>query len=101
VPSKPNPTLLVLKEIRDELRAHRQILHEHSALFVEHGEKLSALARRQTESEIRLSTEIVAVVKAVNQVHDVIRERLDDRARIQRIEGRLDALEQRIPPAAE
>ncbi len=59
------------------------------------GGKVDALTRRQTESEVRLATELVAVSQAVHGVRDLLRERLDDRQRVDDHERRLAALERR------
>lgn len=42
---RPSPTLLVLREIRDELRAHTR--------------RLDALVQRQAQTEVGLATELV------------------------------------------
>lgn len=72
MPKKADPTLTVLREIRDELREHRRILGEHRDLLADHGQKLGALERRHVESEVRLATELVAVASAVQQVRDLL-----------------------------
>ena len=56
---------------------------------------VAALARRQVESEVRLATEIVEVARAVNGVRDLLRERLDDRGRVDDHERRIETLERR------
>jgi hypothetical protein len=82
---KMSSPLEVLTEIRDELK--------------DHGRRLGALERRQSESEIRLATELVNVARAVTEVRDRLRERLDDRDRIDALERRIAAVEHRLPSA--
>lgn len=92
-------TLEVLKEIRDELRGtkaevrqtNERLDHLESSL----GGRLDRLERRQSESEIRLATELVAVVGAVNQVRDLLAARLDFQDKVNDHERRLRALEER------
>ena len=57
VATKPSATRQVLREIRDELR--------------QTNERLSGVERRQTETETRLATELVAVARLVGEVRDV------------------------------
>lgn len=87
----------ILGEIRDELREHRDLLREHSAILREHGDilrehgdilrehgdRLDRLERRQVETEIRLTTELTAVVGAIHELRDAI---LEDRALRQRVD---------------
>lgn len=103
---KISPTLKVLMEIRDELKEHRAILREHGERLKEHGEllkdhsgRLGAIETRQVESEVRLATELVGVARAVNEVRDLLRERLDDRDRIDSLEHRVSRLEAHAQPA--
>ena len=95
---KPSPTLKVLMEIRDELKEHRGILREHGEILRDHGEHLESLEKRQVESEIRLATELVGVARAVTEVRDLLRDRLDDRDRIDDLEQRVSTLERRPAP---
>ena len=103
-----NLTLQVLKQIRDEIVATRSDLGARidgtnqridgtngGLLALE--SKVDALAHRQTESELRLATEVVAVARAVEGVRELLRERLDDRDRIDDHERRLAALERGAP----
>lgn len=108
MPTTENLTLQVLKQIRDEIVATRSDLagridgtnHRIDATnlgLVAVESKVDALAHRQTESELRLATEVVAVARAVEGVRDLLRERLDDRDRIDDHERRLAALERGAP----
>jgi chromosome segregation ATPase len=56
-------------------------------------QRLDRMEKRQIESEMRLSTELTAVVGAVNGVRDLLRERLDERDRLDDHERRLRVLE--------
>jgi hypothetical protein len=83
-----NPTDLtieILKGIRDEV----------STLRHDTNERLERLERRQTETEVRLSTELVAVVGAVREVRDVLRDDRGLRERVDDHERRLVAVEAR------
>ena len=61
----------------------------------ETNDRLDRLEHRQTESEMRITTELVAVAGAVREVRDVLRDHRADRARIDRLEQRVDVLEKR------
>lgn len=82
VATKPSATLQVLREIRDELKQTNV--------------RLGAVERRQTETETRLVSELVAVAKLVSEVRDVLRDRLDVRDRVEEHEKRIAALEHRL-----
>jgi len=88
VAKKVSPTLLVLREIRDQLKETNTRLDA-----VERG--LDAVERRQTDTETRLASELVAVAKAVGEVRDVLRDRLEVRDRVEDHERRIAALEHR------
>lgn len=83
-------TVKILSEIRDEIRGTRADLN---ARIEETNQKVDLLARRQTETEVRLATEIVALAGAVDRTNKLLRERLDDRDRIDDIDRRVTALE--------
>lgn len=59
------------------------------------GERLDAYGRRQTESELRLSTEVLALADVTRQVRDLLATRLDDHDAVVDHERRLAALEER------
>lgn len=94
VPAGVSPMLRVRQEIRDELRTHREILAEHT-------ERFDRMERRQTESELRIATELVGVANVLRDVKGLLETRLDVRDRVVVLERRLDDLERRVPPAAE
>ena len=82
-------TIEILKSIRDEIRGTNERLERLEA-------RSEALERRQVESEIRLATEIVAVVGAVNHVSEVLKEDRQVRATVRNHEKRISALEKRV-----
>ena len=80
MPKRPSPTLQVLREIRDQLRDTNARLDQTNARLDGTNQRLErpeggveALQRRQSESEVRLATELVAVAKAVQEVRDLLR----------------------------
>ncbi|MBI2894011.1 MAG: hypothetical protein HYY06_10700 [Deltaproteobacteria bacterium] len=107
MPAKVGPTLRVLMEIRGELREIREEAKGTNARLTSTNARLEAveqglevLSRRQTETEIRLASELVAVVKSVGEVTkavsglgDLLRARLDDRERVDDHERRITELE--------
>ena len=88
---KPDATLVVLREIRDELKAANARLES-----VE--QRVLGLDRRQLETETRLASELIGVAKAVGEVRDLLRDRLDVRDRVEDHERRIAALEHRDTP---
>lgn len=101
-------TVEILKGIRDEVRGVREDLtaevrrvredlgarlDETNARIDETNSHLVRLERRQTESEMRVATQLVAVVGAVNEVRDALREELGVRKQVDDHERRLRALE--------
>jgi thiamine biosynthesis lipoprotein ApbE len=104
-------TTQVLIEIRDEVRKTNQRLDatvdrldatvERLDATVERADginsRLDRLERRQVESEVRISTELVAVVGAVREMRDAF---LEDRrltAQVSDHERRIQVLESRDP----
>jgi len=63
--------------------------------FDETNDRLGRLERRQTESDVRQSTELMAVVGAVREVRDLLGEDLGLRARVDDHERRIAAVEAR------
>lgn len=97
-------TVKLLEQIRDEIRTTRTDLAARldgtnarvdglSERLDGTNGRLDGLERRRTESELRVATELVALSGAVRDVKDLLRERLDDRDRIDDHEKRLQALE--------
>jgi len=88
-------TIEILKGIRDEQRLMREEQRLTRAEAHETNERLGRLERRQVETEVRLSTEIVGLVGAVHEVRDALREDRDLRARVDDHERRLAVVESR------
>lgn len=72
--------LHVLREIRDELKGTNQRLDRVEARVSGVEDSVSSLALRQTETEVRLATELVAVARAVTEVRDLLPSRLSGSA---------------------
>jgi hypothetical protein len=100
-------TTKVLIEIRDDARATQAAVKETNVRLDKMREEISAelgatnsrldrLEARQVATETRLATELVAVVAAIHEVRDVIREDRADRKRLDRLERRVGALEKKI-----
>lgn len=92
-------SLEVLREIRDEIRQTNERLDATNGRLDSQTDRLDsrldALERRQSETEIRLPAELVAVVGAVRELKDAV---LEDRALRQQVadhESRARALETR------
>jgi hypothetical protein len=99
-------TIEVLKGIRDEVRGVRDDLGGQlqglrgevrvlSSRIDETNVHVERIERRQVESEVRIATQLVAVVGAVNEVRDVLREELAVRRLVDDHERRLRAIETR------
>ena len=96
-------TTKVLIEIRDEIKATRRSRHEIKATRDDLRDEIRAtntrldgvasrldvVARRQTESEVRVATELVGVRDAVDRVVDLLR---TDRS----LRGDVDDLKERV-----
>jgi hypothetical protein len=89
MPKRPSPTLQVLREIRDEIKQTNEQLGRVEG-------KVEARERRQSESEVRLASELVAGAKAVQEVRDLLRDNLAVQHRVEDHERRLAALERRV-----
>lgn len=90
-------TVEILKQIRDEVRQTNGRLDQTNAsldhLRTEMGERFERAEKRQTDTEVRLATEIVAVVGAVNLAREAIIEDRQLRRQVADHEARLDSLE--------
>jgi uncharacterized coiled-coil DUF342 family protein len=91
---KVSNTLRALHEIRDEVKELRGEVKE---LRDDVNDRVGSLEQRQTETEIRLSTELGAVTRTLVEVRDLLRDRLDDRHRVDEHERRIQALERALP----
>ena len=67
MPRKESPTLTLLREIRDELKGTNVRLDRVES-------RVETLGKRQTETEVRLASELVAVARAVGEVRDLLRD---------------------------
>ena len=88
MPRKESASLKVLRDIRDELKGTNVRLDRVES-------RVAAVENRQTETEVRLATEIVAVVRAVGDVRDLLRDGLAIRAQVDDHERQLSVLEKR------
>jgi len=99
-------TTEILVEIRNEIRTLRgdlsgridqtnARLDQTNSRLDQTNARLERLERRQTESEVRISTELVAVVGAVNHLCDAILEDRELRNQVVDHERRITALESR------
>ena len=74
--AKKDLTTEILIQIRDELKSTREQLSsridETNSRLDGANTRLDRVERRQTESEVRLATELVNVVTAVNQLKDLL-----------------------------
>ena len=83
-------TTEILIQIRDELKSTRE---ELSKRIDQTNDRLERVERRQTESEVRLASELVNVVSAVNQLKDLIIADRDLRKKVEEHDRRIAALE--------
>ncbi len=86
----------VLKGLRDELRGTNTRLDTTNARLATTNMRLERVERRQADTEVRLATELVAVVGAVHEVRDLLREDQQLRDRVADHERRLTAVETRV-----
>lgn len=84
----------ILIQIRDELKSTRE---ELSSRIDQTNSRLERVERRQTESEVRLATELVNVVSAVNQLKDLIVADRDLRRKVEEHDRRIAVLEEHAP----
>lgn len=99
-------TVKILGQIRDELKATRSDLSSRldqtnerldrmNGRIDETNSHLERLERRQVETEMRLSTELVSVANAVNDLSRVLVEDRKLRAQVANHETRINALEKK------
>jgi hypothetical protein len=89
---KSDLTVEILREIRDEIRHTNERLDTTRA---EVNERLERLEKRQTETEVRLASELTAVVCAVRELSDILRDDRKLRTVVSDHESRITALERR------
>jgi tetrahydromethanopterin S-methyltransferase subunit G len=90
----------ILIEIRDEIRGTNgrldqveQRVDQTNQRLDQVNERVDRLHRRQVETEVRLTTELVAVVGAIHEVRDAVMEQQGFGARIADHEQRISKLE--------
>lgn len=87
----------LLGQIRDELKATRtdlsSRLDQTNQRLDQTNERLERLERRQVETEVRLSTELVTVASAISELSRVLVDDRKLRAQVTNHEVRLKALE--------
>ena len=96
-------SLAVLKQIRDAVtqtnvrldETRGEISQRLDQTREELSQRLDQLARRQTETEIRLATELTAVVGAVHSLRDAVVADRELRKTVENHEQRLSAIERR------
>jgi hypothetical protein len=76
--------------VRDEVQGVRDEVHGVSS-------RLDRLERRQTEAEVRVATELVAIGGVMREVRDAFLEERALRARVDDHERRLTAIEKQAP----
>jgi hypothetical protein len=90
-------TVEILKQIRADLAETSRAVHARLDRVEERqatsDQRLEATQSRLVEAEIRLATELVMVSKTMGEVRDLLRDRLDQRDRVDDHEKRLHALE--------
>jgi hypothetical protein len=93
-------TIEILKGIREELRGtNARIDGTNERLdrgIDESNQRFGHLERTQTETEVRLATELAAVTGAVHEVRDLLREDRQLKQRVDDHERRLAAVEARV-----
>ena len=89
-------TVKILEQIRDEVRGVKDEVREVKDEVRQTNGRLDRLDKRQTETEVRLATELVAVVGAVNAARDAILEDQQLRRQVANHEARLGTLERRV-----
>ena len=82
-------------EVRVGLAEVKSGLGEVKSGLAETNERLDRLERRQVEADVRVATELVAVVGVINGMRDDLRQDRVDRRRVDDHERRIHALEVR------
>jgi hypothetical protein len=91
-----DPTLEVLRSIRNELQGLRgDVTQVHGEIQLTN-DRLERLEQRQTQSEVHLATEIVEVARALGAVKELLQTSLDVRPKVEDHERRIAAIEARV-----
>ena len=88
-------TTEILVQIRDEIRSTNSRLDTTNSRLDTTNARMDRLERRQVESELRISTELTAVVSAVNAMHETLKTG-GVRAQVNDLELRVAALEAKV-----
>ena len=105
-----NPTLEVLKQIRDDGKRNGERIDETNSRLNETNARINEtnvrlgslrddLGRRIVESELRTATAITELSGSVRDLITVIKDDRDLRGRMERAERDIAALKQRLPDA--
>src|SRR4051812_40277248 len=97
----------VLKEIRDEakqtnvrlesLEGHVESLERRLGKgFDALAERIELVTRRQTDSELRLASEVLSLAGVTREVRDLLSSKLEDHHMVLQHESRLRAIEDRM-----
>ncbi len=86
-------TVEILKQIRDEIRTTNERI---DVTRIELSSRLDRLERRQTETEVRLGSELVATVGAINGLRDVVVQAIAEGRQVMDHERRIVALEKKV-----
>ena len=96
-------TIAILREIRDEIRhtnerldLTNERLDQTNGRLDQTNGRLERLERRQTETEVRLATEIGAVASAVNELADLFRKDRIYHAKVDEHDKRIADLERKV-----
>ena len=98
-------TTEILIQIRDEIKGTREELkaelkatrEQLSSRIDETNSRVERVERAQTASEVRLATELVQVVSALNQLKDLIVADRDLRQKVDEHDRRIAVLEHHAP----
>jgi len=92
-------TVQILRDIRDEMRGMHDGIRATNERLDAHikatNEGFADVNRRLAESEIRTSTAITGLAGTLNDVRDLLRDRLDLRDRVERCERDIAELRSR------
>lgn len=93
-------TVAILREIRDAVRETNtrvdSLRSELSARIGATNERLDRLEHHQIETDVRLSTELVALHEAVLDLARAVRADRDVRVRVEQHDARIGALERKV-----
>ncbi|MGV3625584.1 MAG: hypothetical protein ACO1OB_32535 [Archangium sp.] len=91
-----DPTLAVLREIRDEGKRTNERLDQTNARLDQTNDRLDQLTRRVVDTEVRLGTALAEVAGSVNQLATLIKQDRDLRQRVDRCEHDIAELKTKL-----